>query len=183
MAFRQAMQDYDLGHFENPEGVFLADVASTFTQEEFLDALNGRVTLCTLNGVLDFPDFKQRAEAAASIRRIYCEQAAASAVIESVRIGEHGSDYATVRIAIAAVPRDWKNDAAQRMLEMNPDVDLAVILDVMGGMVSLRSRVGGPDCSRVAGLYGGGGHARAAGFKMIGGTRHALGSLAQEVFG
>lgn len=47
-----------------------------------------------------------------------------------------------------------------------PEIDVAVGISHEDGSVSLRSREGGPDCSRIAEEHGGGGHARAAGFRV-----------------
>ena len=58
---------------------------------------------------------------------------------------------------------------------------MAVIVDLTGGMVSLRSRRPGPDCSVIAALYGGGGHAGAAAFRMMRESVFSL--LSQEIFG
>lgn len=172
--FIAAMRDYDLGRFDNPAGLRLADLASTFTQEQMLSVMIEREA----EGLMYDRDLTARAAGAASIRQLYCDQAARSAHVETVELGGE-----PVRTAFAACPRDWKNDAAMRILDSRSDADLVVIFDVMGGMVSLRSRDGGPDCSRLAGLFGGGGHRRAAGFKMPLRPTAGLQAIVREVFG
>ncbi len=58
---------------------------------------------------------------------------------------------------------------------------MALIIDPTTQMISLRSNPGGPDCSMIAARYGGGGHARAAGFK--GNGQFMLSALIESVIG
>lgn len=174
--FIEAMRDYDLGRFGNHKGQRLADLASTFTQEQLLDLFIER----DAEGIMYDRDLTARAAGAAAVRAVYCEQAAKAAVVGSLSF-EHPLEH--VSIAAAASPLHWKNDTAQQILDTRPSVDVAVIFDVMGGMVSLRSRPGGPDCSVIAGLFGGGGHAKAAGFKMPKGIDGTVSAMIEGAFG
>lgn len=174
--FIAAMRDYDLGRFENPAGLRLADLASTFSQEQLLDLFIEREA----EGTMYDRDLTARALGAAAVRTLYCEQAAKAAVPTVLSFGE---PIGRVTCACAAVARDWKNDTARQILDTRPSIDVAVIFDVMGGMVSLRSREDGPDCSVIAGLYGGGGHAGAAGFKMPGGVSETMQHMSTGAFG
>ena len=172
-----ALEAYDLGRFDNREGQRLADAAGTYTQDEMLDIL-------ILNGpdTMFHRDIVSRAEAMASVRKIYAEQAARNARIEEWDAVDVGSlDCTPVRVAVAVSPVYWKNAVAMGMLARPEAPQVAVIIDPTTQMVSLRSLPGGPDCSVMAGLYGGGGHARAAGFKASGGKM--LEALSRTVFG
>lgn len=167
-----ALEDYDLGRFGNVAGVRLADIASTYSQEELVTLLCSRTAM----NILTDRELSSRAGGASAIRNLYCAQAAEARRVSPMKFPHLEDD---VVLGIAALPRDWKNEAAQLILK-DRLIDVAVILDVMGQMVSLRSRDDGPDCSLIAGLYGGGGHARAAGFKIDG--RELLFLFKNEVF-
>lgn len=174
--FIAAMRDYDLGRFDNPAGLRLADLAATFSQDQLLDLFIEREA----EGIMYDRDLTARAQGASALRALYCEQAARMAVSSTLSLG---GPVGSVVIACAAVAMAWKNDTAKQILDTREAIDVAVIFDVMGGMVSLRSRDGGPDCSVIAGLYGGGGHARAAGFKMPKGIEGTVHSLIKGAFG
>lgn len=162
----EALEDYDLGRFEKPDGVFLADLANSFTQDEmllYLDMLGTHIFTSTQT--------VPRVEAMANQRKIYGDSAI------------RGAQYGVVMghsAGWAVSPVFWKNEVAQRILS-DESVALAIIIDVTGGMISLRSRPNGPDCSELAARMGGGGHARAAGFKYN--TQNLLWALDVEVFG
>lgn len=174
--FISAMRDYDLGRFENPAGLRLADLAATYTQDQLLDLFIER----EFEDVMCDRDLTARADGAAAVRSLYCDHVAQAAAPIAISLDQ---PIGRITLACAAVPRDWKNDAASRILDTRPQVAVAVIFDVMGGMVSLRSREDGPDCSVIAGLYGGGGHARAAGFKMPGGVLETMRHMSMKAFG
>lgn len=174
--FIAAMRDYDLGRFDNVAGLRLADLASTYDQDALLDLFIEREP----EGIMYDRDLTARASGAAAIREVYCKHNARLAPSSVLSLRE---SVGRVVIAAAVCPRDWKNDTAKQILDTRPAIDVAVIFDVMGGMVSLRSRDGGPDCSVIAGLYGGGGHARAAGFKMPDGIIGVISTLTEGAFG
>lgn len=166
----EALEAYDLGRFDHFPGQRLADVASTYTQEQMLEILTER----DVEEVLFDRDLTQRAEAAAAMRNLYAEAAAKTCRRMSLNFGGE-----MVYLGVATSPVYWKNEVAERIL--NSGCAVAVMIDPVTQMVSLRSRPGGPDCSRIAGLFGGGGHARAAGFK--GNGARMLDSLTEVVFG
>ncbi len=169
----RAIEAYDLGRFDDADGQFLADLAASFTQEDMLRALYR-------DGANIFYEtvFAARAEAIAASRRIYAESAAKSALyVSDFRPPGWGQASGTCDAGIAVAPVQWKNDVAEAIL--NRGYELAVIIDVAGGMVSLRSR--NLDCSAMATAMGGGGHVRAAGFKVS--SYAMLKSLGIEVFG
>lgn len=168
----QGLEDYDLGRFDNETGVRLADIASTYSQEDLLHLLSSKHPI----DILKDEALSSRAAGAAAVRQLYCTQAAESRRVSPMKF-PHLEKH--IVLGIAALPRDWKNEAAKLILR-DRLIDVAVILDVMGQMVSLRSRDDGPDCSLIAGLYGGGGHARAAGFKIDG--KELLFLFKNEVF-
>lgn len=146
-----ALEAYDLGRFDEPAGMRLADVASSYSQEQMLEIMVERDP----EGILYDRDLTTRAEALADVRKLYAEQAAKYRyrfVLDGIMTG------------VAVSPVYWKNEVAQRLLA-EQGTEMALIIDPTTQMVSLRSLPGGPDCSTIAGRYGGGGHARAAGFK------------------
>lgn len=161
-----ALEAYDLGRFDEPLGVRMADAASSYTQDEMLDqlVLNGADALYD-QGIIS------RAEALSSVRGLYSEQAAKYAL---------GITLDGIRVGVAVSPVYWKNDTARRMLT-DGGYAMAMIIDPTTQMVSLRSLEGGPDCSMIAARYGGGGHAQAAGFK--GNGAQMLSALAEAVIG
>jgi oligoribonuclease NrnB/cAMP/cGMP phosphodiesterase (DHH superfamily) len=161
-----ALESYDLGKFDCAAGVRLADIATSFSQEEMLDLMLEREP----EGILHDSDLSSRAESAASTRNEYAERAASSA---------YGFMFdERIACGVAVSPVYWKNEVAQRILKQ---YDLAMVIDPTAQMVSLRSKEGGPDCSIIAARYGGGGHARAAGFKANG--PYMLSALVEAVIG
>jgi hypothetical protein len=86
--------------------------------------------------------------------------------------GAQGPGYfrAGIPCVICACPPAWFSDLGALLLEQHPAADIAVLYaDHQGRQqitVSLRSRPGGPDVSRIAAHYGGGGHPRAAGYRV-----------------
>ncbi len=166
----QAIEDYDLGRFHEADGQFLADLAATFTQDEMLKCL-----LRDEEDVFYATVLSARADAVAQTRRIYAESAARSAYYShSFRPPGWGDGFCSAGIAVS--PVFWKNDVAEEILKK---VELAIIIDPTGGMVSLRSKT--LDCSTMATAMGGGGHARAAGFKAN--SHDILKSMMNEVLG
>jgi len=148
-----ALEAYDLGRFNEPMGVLLADAASSYTQDQMLDRL-----LKLGPSVFLDDEIISRAAALSSVRNLYAEQAGKYAryfILDGVRVGA------------ASSPVYWKNEVAERILNSG-QADMAMIVDTTTQMVSLRSREGGPDCSIISGRYGGGGHAKASGFKANG---------------
>lgn len=174
----RALESYDLGRFDHEPGQRLADAAATYSQEEMLDLM---IELGP-NGTLHDRDLTCRAEAMASVRNLYADSAIRSVFYSSLMLPAVAGFFdAPIRIGVSSSPVYWKNEVSERILDSGK-VDVAVIIDTTGGMVSLRSRPSGPDCSVIAGLYGGGGHARAAGFKIKSGA-WALELLSNRVFG
>ncbi len=161
----EALEAYDLGKFSHEHGQYLADLAASYTQEQMLDVLKANE-----RRVFGIPIFQGRVEALSSLRKIYADSATRN-ITEK--------DLDGLRAGIAVSPVYWKNEVSQRILAKGFDV--AVVIDPSGGMVSLRSLPEGPDCSIIAGRYGGGGHPRAAGFKMP--TVNLVESMFEGVFG
>ncbi len=168
----EALEAYDLGRFDHEQGMRLADAASSYSQEDMLDLM---FSLGPYD-VLRDPDLSARAHAIQSMRVLYADSA-----LRSVRYSTtFFSGIGDVRIGVGASPVYWKNEVAERILSSG-HADVAVVIDVTGGMVSLRARRGGPDCSRIAALFGGGGHARASGFKL--GSDRMIRMLTEQVLG
>lgn len=70
-----------------------------------------------------------------------------------------------VDVPVASLPYTLASDAGHLMAENEPFA--ACYWDTVDGRVfSLRSRQGGTDVSKIAQMYGGGGHANASGFKV-----------------
>lgn len=175
-----ALEAYDLGRFDHVLGMCLADAAGTYTQDELLDLM---IRLGP-SGVLRDRDIISRGAAMESIRMLYADSAERAAVYSTLIVPNTSGialSLSSIRIGTSASPVYWKNEVAERILNSGK-ADVAVIVDVIGGMVSLRSRGNGPDCSLIAALYGGGGHAKAAAFKIKNGKR-MLDLLSTEVFG
>lgn len=166
-----SLEAYDLGRFDDVDGMFLADLATSYSQEEMLDVLYDYG-----NGVFELGEFRGRVEGAASVRKLFAEAAAKSAHYFEFKPPGWGDASGTVNAGIAASPIYWKNAVADEILKK---AELAIIVDVVGGMASLRSRT--VDCSTIAGAMGGGGHKVAAGFKING--KSVLGRIIDEVFG
>lgn len=181
-----ALEAYDLGRFDYVPGQRLADIAATYSQDEMLDLM---IQLGPYD-ILHDPYLDSRASAMAAVRNLYADSAARAAFYTHMDIPDtFGIEWATkesdirIRIGVSSSPVYWKNDVAERILDSGK-ADVAIIVDLVGGMVSLRSRATGPDCSVIAGLYGGGGHARAAGFKInTSNGNFVLKKILQEIFG
>lgn len=164
-----AIEAYDLGRFDERDGINLADLASTTTQDAMLSLL-----LCDTDILSD--DFiMARAFGAGEARKIYAQHAAENA--RYIQWENTHKQY--IRLGVAVSPLHYKNSTAQSILNSDK-ADVAVIIDITNQMASLRSLPGGPDCSEIASLYGGGGHERAAGFRID--SQILLKLLIQEVF-
>lgn len=68
----------------------------------------------------------------------------------------------------------------QRLLEQYPQVQVATSISLEKGAVSLRSRGGEPDCSRIAALFEGGGHKGAAGHRI---PQDTLETILEHIYG
>lgn len=173
----RALESYDLGRFDYEPGQRLADVTATYSQDGMLDLM----LELGPHGTLYDRDLTSRAEAMGAVRTLFVESAVRSTHNATLMLPlAFDGTLRPVRVAVVASPVYWKNDVSARILDSG-EVDVAVVIDVTGGMTSLRSRAGGPDCSAIAAMFGGGGHARAAGFK-VGATR-ILELMTGEVFG
>jgi oligoribonuclease NrnB/cAMP/cGMP phosphodiesterase (DHH superfamily) len=161
-----ALEAYDLGRFDHQEGMFLADIAASLSQEEMLDVL-----YADRGDIFTDAAFIGRAAGLAASRRLYAAQAAKNKRIRKL------DEYL---VGVVVSPVYWKNEVATKVLE-DETVDIAMVIDPSSGMVSLRSRANGPDCSMIAGRYGGGGHPKAAGFPFRAETM--LDSLFETVVG
>lgn len=169
----EALEAYDLGRFDNEAGQRLADIAASYSQEELLDLMIERDP----EGILYDRDLTARAEALSSVRELYAESALRSCRrIQDFRAPGWPEEHPAVTAAVAVAPVYWKNAVAEKLLET---VDVAIIIDVVGGMVSFRSR--DVDVSTMATAMGGGGHMRASGFKAN--SWDMLRALMNEVFG
>lgn len=165
-----AIESYDLGRFNDFVGMQIADLASAFTQEQMLEFMIEQG-----NEMIYDYELCAMADGIGRARKIYADKTAS---------GAHGEDVDGVWYAIAAAPAYWKNDVADHMLDgrlIGGEVPaIAVVVDYSSASVSLRSRADGPNVAMIAEQYGGGGHPRAAGFRL---SRDALAELFQGVFG
>lgn len=72
------------------------------------------------------------------------------------------------RVTVGFVITDDPNISLllNRMLERKSEIQVAASVSIAKGAVSLRSRNGEPDVSRIAGIFNGGGHKAAAGHRL-----------------
>lgn len=170
----RALEAYDLGRFDHREGQFMADLAATLTQEQLLEMITdcGEHVSAVLNNVFS----NATVEAARRARMIYAAKAAESALY--TEFSPPGWDIASgmVNAGIAISPEPWKNAVAEEILKR---AELAVIVDCTTWSLSFRSKT--LDVSRMAQEYGGGGHMRAAGFKIS--SHNVLWAVLEEIFG
>jgi oligoribonuclease NrnB/cAMP/cGMP phosphodiesterase (DHH superfamily) len=168
----ESLEAYDLGRFDNVAGQRLADIASSYSQEELLDILIG----LDPEEILGDRNLTARAEALSSVRKLYAEAAARQArIIDEWRPPGWGELSGTVSAAVSVAPPYWKNAVAEELLKR---VEVAIIIDPVGGMVSFRST--GVDVASMAIAMGGGGHNRASGFKAN--SWDLLRVMMQEIF-
>lgn len=166
----RALEAYDLGRFDEPDGVFLADLATSYTQEEMLSLLLDQMAV-----VFEVPSNVSRVQGLHATRDLYAQSAARSARYFPFKPpGYPDSDEFSAGLAFS--PVYWKNAVSEEILKK---ADIAVIIDPVGGMVSLRSHT--VDVSIIATAMGGGGHKRAAGFKLNG--QSLMHTVSNEVFG
>lgn len=170
----RAIEHYDLGRFEHPRGMQLADLAGSRDQGTMLNLLTVMKDDLLWDG-----RYANEARGIRLAREMFSERTA-----ESARGQWLDPDLQNWWTAIAVAPVYWKNDVAFKVLDgreiggLVPDI--AVIVDFTAGGVSLRSRHGGPNVAMIAEGYGGGGHPQAAGFRLDRGS--ALWELFKEVF-
>ena len=76
--------------------------------------------------------------------------------------------YGAPSVRLVNCPPQWFSDVGHLLLATEPCADIAILYSdderTHRRSWSLRSRKGGPDVSRIAATYGGGGHPNAAGF-------------------
>jgi hypothetical protein len=157
----EALEAYDLGRFDDVPGQRLADLAATYSQDQMLNLMGN---LCP-NDVLSDSVLSARAAGIAAVRSLYAAETAAGARYANLTFNVSDGSEVLVRAGVAVSPIDWKNEVADRILRSGR-AELAVVIDVGSGAISLRSRGEWPDCSLIAGVYGGGGHRNAAGFSF-----------------
>lgn len=165
-----ALEAYDLGRFDNWRGQRMADAAGSMSQETMLQYLVSYGT-----GTLYNQEIVSRAEAMASARNIYAQKAAADALYLEFRPPGWGIASGTVDAGIAVSPEPWKNAVAEEILRT---AELAIVVDISTWSLSFRSKT--LDVSRMAQEYGGGGHKRAAGFKIS--SHDTLRAIIEEIF-
>ena len=167
----QALEAYDLGNFDNEIGMYLSDLAASYSQQEMLSLLFIKNSHVLYDAVL-----LARVEAARAIRDQYAAGAGARAHYFEFKPPGWGNASGTVNAGVISSPVYWKNAVAEEILKK---AEVAIIIDPVGGMVSLRSHT--IDVSAIAVAMGGGGHKRAAGFKL---NLHSLmNAVIDEVFG
>lgn len=168
----KALEAYDLGRFEHHEGQFMADFAGTLTQEQLLEMIIecGEHVGTVLNNV-------ENLAAVNAIRRsriLYAQKAAESALYFDW--DPPGGEFRGVPTGVSISPEPWKNAVAEEILRK---AVLAIVVDSTSWSLSFRSKT--LDVSKMAQEYGGGGHMRAAGFKIS--SHDILWSILEEVFG
>lgn len=167
----KALEAYDLGRFDEWRGQRMADAAGSMSQETLL------VWLLTHGPtVLYEPEIVYRATAMASARNIYAQRAAESALYLEFKPPCWGVASGTVDAGVAISPEPWKNAVAEEILRR---AELAIIVDSTTWQLSFRSKT--LDVSSMAQVFGGGGHKRAAGFKI--GSHGILRAVLEEIFG
>lgn len=148
----QYVQDRDLWRFDLPQSrevsAFIFAHEYTFENWDYLNAMTkDHMTLqnvADMGGAIEKKHMKDVRELVAQSKR-------------TMTIGGH-------EVPVANLPYTMSSDAAGMMAEGQPFA--ACYFDKADcRMWSLRSRDGGIDVSEVAGGYGGGGHAQAAGFQ------------------
>jgi oligoribonuclease NrnB/cAMP/cGMP phosphodiesterase (DHH superfamily) len=167
----EALESYDLGRFDNVLGQRMADAAGSMSQEQMLLRI-----LLKGTGVLSDLEIISRAEAMATARNMYAKRAAETAVYIEFRPPGWGLASGTVDAGIAISPETWKNQVAEEILRK---AELAIVIDSTSWSLSFRSKT--LDVSKMAQEYGGGGHKRAAGFKIS--SHDILRAVFQEIFG
>lgn len=148
------VEDRDLWRFALPSSqVVNAQLASYPLDFQMWDRLNDE--LAQPDGRLDFVI----AGGAILRQREKDINALLGASMRTMTIGGH-------RVPVANVPFMWASDAGNILAEGNPFA--ATYFDRVDGQraFSLRSDVHGVNVATIAASYGGGGHARAAGFQM-----------------
>ena len=126
------------------------------------------------NGWLDADQeelIRRLAEEGVSIGRKHLKD-----VKETIAAGRHELEIAGGRVPVVNAPRSMSSSAAGLLAEGQP---FAACYHFSGEQVnfSLRSREGGEDVAAIAALYGGGGHRRAAGFRI----RHSAAGLSKAL--
>lgn len=166
----KALEAYDLGRFDEWRGQRLADAAGTMSQDEMLSLLQIEGT-----GAWHSSEITWRAMGAAGARTLYAQKAAESALYLEFRPPGWGVASGTVDAGVSVSPEPWKNAVAEEILKR---AELAIIVDSTSWQLSFRSKT--LDVSSMAKAYGGGGHKRAAGFKIS--SHDALRALLEEIF-
>lgn len=167
----KALEAYDLGRFDNWKGQRMADAAGTMSQEQMLETILHHGT-----DVLYETGITHRAEAMSNARRIYAEKAAETAYYFEFKPPGWGYASGTVNAGVTVSPEPWKNACAEAILKR---AELAIIVDSTSWSLSFRSH--DLDVSSMAAEFGGGGHKRAAGFKIA--SHDVLRAVVEEIFG
>lgn len=172
LGFIDAIESVDLYQKDNPnyrDGEYLADIMSAGVSMspllQTMDQLEFAIVLAQEDAyeLLWSKFYEGVARTARQMCRTYTQQAVERAWITQLVEPFDGGN--TITVAIASAPGWWRSEVGNALLDI-PDVDLGAVVDTTAGIVSLRSRSPKVDCSRIAEGYGGGGHARAAGFPI-----------------
>ncbi len=168
-----AIQAYDFGRFDVEDAMWLADVASLYKQPAMVKAM-----LRFGDSMFQHGSCVAFQEAVSIMRKQYAER-----IIDTAYDGYLCAQDRNLRYKLAVAPVYWKNEVAMALLESpggGPDRFAAVYCPLTSA-ISLRSLPDGPDVATIAEMYGGGGHARAAGFSRR--SSSVLQMLNKELFG
>lgn len=165
----RSIEAYDLGNFDNENGMFIATIASSKEQEDFYQLL-----LEEGDEIFSKKYLRSEFNALTGIMNHYSSRAVKSA---------KAFDFEGYWVAVVVSPNYWKNEIAMRILNGDKidgrHVDFVAIADHTSGMISLRSK--DVNVAKIAERFGGGGHAKAAAFRINTLAMHK--TLFEEMFG
>lgn len=171
-----AIEHHDLGRFDaSPDVMLVANLAVSYSQDKMLDTL-----VLLGDDVFEEEWCAERASAIGDYHKILAEKYAQAAYGAQI---EHPID-GKVWVAVTTGPHMCVNTIADTVLDGRliggKAPQIAVVAAYDAASVSLRTRAeGAPNVARMAEMYNGGGHPRAAGFGL---DRTAMKRLFEVIF-
>lgn len=167
-AFADLLDDHDRWIRKIPGSEDMATIMSFLGQQDFISRFSDPKARVCANiplgrGKSFLSEFEEDLLGILAKRRDEAiEEAIGKAFVRDVKL----PDGTTVTVGFVITLEPNISLLLQRLLEQKPEIRIAASISLDKGAVSLRSRGGEPDCSYVAGLFGGGGHKGAAGHRL-----------------
>lgn len=164
--FAAIIDDHDRGIFEKPVSSDLAMYMSFLGQQEFIDRFLAKLRMWAMIGGINYLFNDSEIDLLRILKRRR-DDAVDAALRRVVKRELNKPEYFPVPVTIAYVVTSEQNVTflLNAVMDSNPDCPIVAQVDIEKGTVSFRSR-GDFDVAKLAKLFDGGGHRRAAGHRI-----------------